>query len=300
MYGIIDIGSNTIRLTVYKIHNKEIQLILNKKHMTGLAGYVNLQGYLTENGINKAIYDLLDFKTILSNFEMKNVFVFATASLRNIKNTIDATKRIEEATGFSIDLISGEQEAHYDFHGATKALNLNRGLLVDIGGGSTELVYFHNGAIDKAISMPFGSLSLYKQFVSDIIPNENEILRMKKFVKNEIKKVEIECESPQICGVGGSIRGCLKLNRELFSIDPLSLEMEPLHLKRLVKQFSKHRSYAVDNILKVTPERIHTIVPGMTILQTIVKRYDAINICVSPYGIREGYLYKKLEEMHIL
>lgn len=294
MYGVIDIGSNTIRLSVYKKVDGDIRLILNKKHMTGLAGYVNAYGYLTENGIRKAIRDLMDFKHIIDNIELKEIFVFATASLRNIKNTDDAMSQIKHMTGFDIELISGEMEAKYDFYGATRFMKLNSGLLVDIGGGSTELVHFTDGSIDEAISIPMGSLSLYKKFVSEILPTAGEMDAMKKYIKAELKKVDIQSKHGLICGVGGSIRGTLKLTNDLYNLDLNGRDISPKHVNKTLKAFQSDRSYAVTNIIKNTPDRMHTILPGMTILKTIAKKYEVEGISVSQYGIREGYLYTKL------
>lgn len=296
MFGVIDIGSNTIRLTLYKETENGLKLVLNKKHMTGLAGYVDAKGYLTESGIRKAIYDLLDFKLIIENIELKALYVFATASLRNIRNTDEAMSRIKEMTGFDIDLISGEMEARLDFLGATQVMPLKNGILIDIGGGSTELVYFTDGSIDKAISMPMGSLSLYKKFVADIIPTPSEIKLMKAYVKEEIKKVDLEKAHPVICGVGGSIRGALKLCNEVYGNDYAQGRIDPKQLKKMLKCFSDDKAFAVQNIIKTVPDRMHTIIPGLTILNTLCKKHEALEIYVSPYGIREGYLYTKLEK----
>lgn len=296
MYGVIDIGSNTIRLSIYKETEAGLRLVLNKKHMTGLAGYVSTSGVLTESGIRKAIYDLMDFRLIVENIELKALYVFATASLRNIKNTEEAIARIKSMTGFDIDLISGEMEARLDFYGATQVMNLKNGILIDIGGGSTELVYFTDGSIDKALSIPMGSLSLYKKFVKDIIPTALELKAMKSYIKEEIKKVDIKKEHPVICGVGGSIRGAFKLCNEIYGNDPAQNYIQPKQLKKMVKCFSADKAFAVQSIIKTVPDRMHTIIPGLVVLNTLSKKHEALEIKVSPFGIREGYLFTKLEK----
>ena len=96
----------------------------------------------------------------------------STASLRNISNSQAAVSEIEDRTGLAINLLSGAQEAEYDFVGAARTIDLKSGLLVDIGGGSTELVMYNNMQIQNSISLPIGSLSMYTKFVKHLFPNK--------------------------------------------------------------------------------------------------------------------------------
>lgn len=143
IYGIIDLGSNTIRLSFYKYENGEIILLLNKKTMAGIAGYVK-DGRLSKEGIKIACDVLKQYKEIINNFGLEKVFAFATASLRNISNTDEAVTEIKEITGFTVDIVLGEVEAIYDFIGASKALDIKEGIVFDIGGGSTEILMYKN------------------------------------------------------------------------------------------------------------------------------------------------------------
>lgn len=109
------------------------------------------------------------YKNICENFTINHIAVFATASLRNITNTDEAVREITKATGLAIDVVSGKEEATLDFIGATHDLDTSHdGLLVDIGGGSTELVSFEKGQILQAVSLPIGSLSLYNKTCGEI------------------------------------------------------------------------------------------------------------------------------------
>ena len=140
-YGIIDVGSNTIRLNLYQYEQEKLSLLLSKKYNAGLAGHVN-GGSLTPRGIQLAIDTLNACRDICENFRVEHVSVFATASLRNIVNTDEVIRILRAKTGYSVDLISGEEEARLDFLGATHALNIQDGVLVDIGG----LTYLTRGA----------------------------------------------------------------------------------------------------------------------------------------------------------
>ena len=178
IYGIVDVGSNTIRLSIYKYENNKVVLLLNKKTMAGLAGYVK-DGELSKAGIKRACEVLKAYKEIVENFQIKNVFVFATASLRNVSNTDEAVLRIKEETGFNTEIILGENEAIYDFIGASQVVDISDGILIDIGGGSTELVMYKNKEIVNLLH-EYRSISMeeYDSSYNDILnylKNDGEI-----------------------------------------------------------------------------------------------------------------------------
>ena len=118
--AIIDIGSNSIRLAIYKIdESKEIKLLMNKKEIARLAAYV-VNGIMTTEGIDKACYILSEFKNLLDNLQINNVISFATAAIRNARNSDEVVRCIENNTGLKIIVLSGKEEAGLGFLGAIK------------------------------------------------------------------------------------------------------------------------------------------------------------------------------------
>src|SRR5699024_6882114 len=116
--GIVDLGSNTIRLSIYHWEGRQFKLLMNKKEMAGLAGYIK-DGVLSDRGILVACQVLSGFKALLENFDIRDIHVFATASLRNIVNTEDALDTIRAVTGVTVEVVSGSDEATLSFLGAT-------------------------------------------------------------------------------------------------------------------------------------------------------------------------------------
>jgi len=294
MYGVIDIGSNTIRLSVYKKTDLEFKLMFNKKNVAGLAGYVDEDGCLSKGGIDKAIEVLTGFSQLLENIEIKDIYVFATASLRNISNSKQATMTISAATGFKIEVLSGKQEATYDFIGATCFTQLDEGMMVDVGGGSTELVFYSEGKIDKTISFPIGSLNLYTKYVSDILPSKIEMSTITQRVEKELSSFCGDENAPVICGIGGTARNACKLSNEIFNRNTSNRIFKTMQLNNILLDFSENRKLAERTIIRVAPDRIHTLIPGMIVLNGIAAKFGSEFIQVSEHGIREGYLYSKL------
>lgn len=293
--GIIDIGSNTMRLSIYSVNDDgSFENLMNKKEMVGLAGYID-QGKMSDEGIERAIATLNRFKNIAQDFNLDQCYALATAPFRNIDNANEALTEIQERVGIAIDAISGEQEALLDFNGAMLQSNMNDGLLIDIGGGSTELVCFKDRKILQAVSLPIGSLSAYNRFFKTLYPSKKQINALQDHVKDLLQYVEFiqTQDTSQIIGVGGSIRACNKLYRRKYGIkENKSLTYD--QIKEIYKDVKSLEGNHLDLVLKAIPDRIHTIRSGLIILKTIMSTFDGESLHISNYGVREGYLNSKL------
>lgn len=298
MYGVIDIGSNTIRLVVYQVADGRIRPMLNKKYIVGLAGYVDQQNRLTKTGIYRAVAALQELRTIVENIQIDALYVFATASLRNICNTDQALCIIRKETGYDVQVITGKDEALYDYYGALHALPLETGLLVDIGGGSTELVCFRGGTIECAKSLPFGSLNLHMRCVKDILPEKKERTEIRRAVLAQLDEVDLPAPTPGgvLCCVGGTARAAYKLIDDRYDDSIIAGQYEVKYLKKYLHFFEKHRRECTRQLLEIVPERIHTVIPGMIALKTIAEAYGCTQLLTSSNGVREGYLLHILQE----
>ena len=195
-----------------------------------------------------------------------------------------------------MEVISGKEEAFFGYTGAMQDVKLSSGAFIDIGGASTEVVPFENGEVLDAASFPVGSLSLYKECVKHIVPGEGSLKRLKKSISAEIGKQKMftykKC-SPLVC-VGGTARAVLRIAKKLYALPPECHTVSRKQLDQLCSQLYQADRRAIDLILKLEPNRIHTIIPGIMILQHIFRLFAADEIVVSNYGVREGYLCKRI------
>lgn len=118
---MIDIGSNTIRMVVYRVTDGTLHPVLNKKYATGLVSYINGKGRMSKEGIHKAVEILRELKEVAGQIHLQEVFPFATASLRNITNTEEVRQAIQAGTGFSVRVLSGQEEATFDYYAPFRA-----------------------------------------------------------------------------------------------------------------------------------------------------------------------------------
>lgn len=295
-YALIDMGSNSIRLTVYDVNETNFKILFKEKIMAGLAGYVE-NGRITQDGIDCACQSLREFQNTLKLLQIKHLAVFATASLRNISNTRQAVKQIRCATGIAVEVLTGEAEAEYGFLGATCDIKIADGLFADIGGASSELAFFMGQKIQKAGSVPVGSLKLYRDCVKKILPGRESRRRIETSVQTAFDSdmlKGIPREDHMVC-VGGTARAALRLCRKLFGMPENCRTFNCGQLNALAKQLCRGDQNAADLILRYEPERIHTLVPGVMILLYLADQYGVKDITVSHYGVREGYLRRKIQ-----
>ena len=300
MYAVIDIGSNTIRMVLYKVVNGELRQMLNSKEPAGLVGYVE-NGKLTGEGIAKLTDTLSHFKLILESVRVKKVLPFATASLRNIENRDEALSAVQKTCGWRVRVLSGLEEAMCDYYGASRLFHTADGLLCDVGGGSTELVFFKDNKVLLARSLPIGSLNMFTAHVRDILPRKKELAEIEAEMNARLAALPLPPEmagKPLIlCGVGGTARALRKVSDKLLG----GAEQEGVPCKRITRvrrMLETDREVLKGAVLKCAPDRLHTFLPGTALLEAVARNYGCTEFRVSPYGVREGYLMTNLEGEH--
>lgn len=301
-YGIIDFGSNTIRLCIYEVEctprkplqKKDIQTLLNYKVMAGLAAHIK-DGAMTEQGIKKAIKTINAHLRRASHFSCERIDVFATAVLRNCTNSREATAAIEAGIDKRITILSNEEEAHLGFLGASLDRYLGIGTMIDIGGGSTELTHVNNGLDLDKVSIPQGSLSSFASYVSGLLPTTKEVESIAKHFRSLATKEGASIySSSQLYGIGGSIRSAAKVYGDLCNDGERFEYLLPEHIDDILSLYSKDPDAFARQALHTVPDRIHTFIPGCVIIREIFTLCKADRLDILKYGVREGYLAERV------
>ena len=298
IYAIMDTGSNTVRLSVYKqVKDKAVHLF-SEKEQASLRNYVK-KGNLTDKGIDRLIATLRRFNSIISNFDdIDSVHPFATATIRDVANRSEILKRVKDELGLEIEILSGEDEARLSFIGASKSVDVSEGILTDIGGGSSEVVIIDQGKVIKSTSLSIGSLSAFNDYVSGLFTNKKE----KKAIDSAVKLLLAENkmyreQQSNLAAVGGSARASLKFYNEFYNLSNYNSTMDANKFNKMVKEILEMDDRdLLDRILEIKPDRVHTLVPGMVILNRLAKYFYVNEINISQTGVREGYVYSKLLE----
>ena len=292
-FGVIDVGANSVRMNVYQYENKGFDILFSKKKTLGIVSYIN-DGKMSEKGIQILCRCLHDFQLTLSHLHIASLHVFATVPLRNIKNTTVVLQKIFERTGIRVHVLSGEDEGRLSFEGASIYSKLQKGLFLDVGGGSTEIVSFQDCQMHNVYSISSGSLSLFRTYVSEILPNEKQQKEIIEAMLRELKEKDPNKEyaSEIMLAAGGSARACAALLKDLHMIESTKEEIPCEKLQELITYLN--REDAIRIILRCEPERIHTFFPGLLILYSTANYYGCKKMQISKYGVREGYVLKKI------
>jgi exopolyphosphatase/guanosine-5'-triphosphate,3'-diphosphate pyrophosphatase len=295
LYGIVDIGSNTVKLIIYNCIENDVNIMFSKKENLGLLFYIK-NGKLTNEGIENLLLILKEMKSDLDYLKIEKFSFFSTASLRNIENSNNVIQIIKDKLNIDIDLLSSEEEGELSFNGSLKTIIKDNGILIDLGGGSVEIVLFENRKIIEKYSIPVGFLKIYNDYVSDIVPDKNECNSIKKRIFQELNKLGIKNKEkiPFICGVGGSIRAIRKLLLNLKVISKKTNLIEVKLLEQLEDELNNDNYKIYCKILQVKPSRIHTLIPALLIVDSICTYFGCEELQISRFSVREGYLYKKI------
>lgn len=299
MWAVVDIGSNTIRLVIYSKQGGQLHSVLNKKYSAGLAGYIDPENRLNPEGVQKLVGILSEIRSILDHIHVERIFPFGTASLRNSANREEVLALVREKCQMDVRILTGEEEATFDYYGAMHNGINSSGLVVDVGGGSTELTFFRDQKIITATSMSIGSLNLYKRYVEGLLPTEKEIRKIRKVVKEHLTEVVLpqgDLVTQPIYSIGGTARASLLLMNERFDLPETNREYTRKQLADLLQVTEENQKELQNSILRAAPERIHTMIPGLLIFEAVSKFYQSRSFVVCSYGVREGYLSYLLEE----
>ena len=285
--AIIDTGSNTIRLAVFDC-TETLKPLIDIKNTAGLSNYVK-DGVFTEAGVDKAARVLKEHIACAENLDCDETYIFATAVLRNSKNSSDVVSDIESKINHKIDLLSGEDEAKLGLKGAFYGSDVTCGTLIDLGGGSCEITKFDKNSCDVA-SLKMGCVSAYSRFVSNIFPSKKECEKIMAAMNDKLK-LEKQCN---VYGIGGSVRAVAKFTREMKELPKTPKHVRAQDVQDMLDFLKKDEDAFAHVAVRAVPDRIHSVVPGCIIIGEILKAAGASQLDICKKGLREGYLLEKV------
>lgn len=288
-YAVVDTGSNTIRMSVYDCSGDVINEIFTEVVFANLAAHIK-ERELTDEGILVCCDAIKKHEETAKEYAAE-FHVFATAAIRNAKNCEKVVKRVKELTNIDLKILSGTDEGELSFLGACTDFSTQTGIMADVGGGSSEIIAFENGKIKALLSIPLGSLSAYKRFVSGEIPTADEAENIMNEIKNHLDKNDKlkNIKSDTLCFVGGGVLASQKLSQIFLKSDNLTAS----GINTLLSLFVA-RENALTILENLIPKRKLTITPGLCIYSALCKYFGAKNIEISDKGIKEGYVKKYL------
>jgi len=286
--GIIDIGSNSVRLVVYAGPERIPTPIFNEKVLAGLGAGLDRSDTLPEAGRRKALAALARFRLLLDHMKVRKAQVVATAAVRDAADGPEFIREVERM-GLECRVLSAGQEAELAGEGVISGIPEADGTVGDLGGGSLELVDVADGKTSGGISMPLGVLRLEASAAGE--------REARKLLRDALKNSDLKERARRrtFYMVGGSWRALARI--DMLSTDfPLPIthqyRIKPgraKELRKLVRALDPKLSSAA------APARLAASPVAAMLLEMLVDELEPSDLVVSTYGIREGLLYSKLK-----
>lgn len=298
--AVVDIGSNTIKMTIYDFNRRTGQLSERRRRTVnaGLIAYVQ-QGLLTEAGIHVLVDAVRELKSVAAADHCNRVYPFATAGLRAAANARAVIEIVRRETGLSIDLISGDSEARLTFESLLPSLDpaVTSGLVIDMGGGSTEFVGFAGRRAQKNVSLRLGALVIYNKFVTNILPTPRETKKIRSYVCAKLACHPWTHEFGSVLYVnGGTGRTLARLHALRHGGESvLPYTVSRADMETLMDQITSMDKDVKQLLVKEVSSRIHTFPAGLSGLLGIMDYTGADRVVVTTASIREGYLQRRLK-----
>ncbi len=299
--GIIDIGSNSIRLVIYDTTPEGgYKIIKECKYSARLSEKITKDGRLERKDMDTIVPVLHQFKEICSEFEVDNIRAGATAAIRNAANSMEIVSYLSEASEIHIEVISGQQEAYFGFLGVINAFDVQDGFVIDIGGGSTEITLFRGRRYQQSISFPFGAVNTNLMFSHHGNWNSDQVRKLQAYVTGRLVEHDWLNSGPglPLFGLGGTLRSLGKLDQKTRDYSLPNSHGYTLFSETIDKFMETLPSIPYEkrkDLDGLSKSRGDIIVSGLIIFHTVYRYIGASRAVISGEGLREGMLHDLLD-----
>ncbi len=294
--AIIDLGSNTARLLIVDIFAENHYMVVDElKESVRLGQDMDRDGFLKPQRIAETIKTLKMFKKLCDARNVERIIAVGTAAVRRAKNQNSFLDEIRVSCNITIRVLSEEEEALLVYRGVINSMDIPKGLILEIGGGSTKIVYYNRRNVLGYANLPFGAVTLTDLFASDPTP-ELAAQHVEEFFTEQLKKLpwlkEIDPET-QMIGVGGSFRNLFKINK-LIRKYPLDIAHNyKLATEDFQSIYDMLKAIDVDKRKKIkglSPARADIMPAAMAIVKSFVSYMNIETFTIGGCGLREGIM----------
>ncbi len=303
--AIIDMGTNTFHLLISEADERGHHII----HRERLAAKIGMngitQGFITEDGIHRALLAMQSFKNTLDEQSVPTVYAFGTSALRNASNAQEVIRKIKAVTGIDSTVISGDLEAEYIYLGVKSAMHVEeKSLIMDIGGGSVEFIIGDNDNIFWKKSFEIGAQRLLERFQNNDPITPGEIAALDRYFKETLQPLHdaIQMHEPGILiGSSGTFDTlsdifCFQhdIHKSVEEIEtPLTLDgFESIYADLISRD--RAQRMAIPGMIEM---RVDMIVVACCLVRYLLSSYPFNRIRVSTYSLKEGVLASLIPEI---
>lgn len=289
--AVIDVGSNSVRLVLYRLDGRAIWTVFNEKVLAGLGRDLASTGCLSPEGVATAMVALARFRVLIAASRPAIVFAAATAAVREALDGEDFRHRVELETGLSLRVLKGPEEARYAALGVLAGAPSSRGLVGDLGGGSLELTQLEGGAPVGGLTLPLGPFA-----VGEV--GKFDASRVRAAVDRHVRPLASRYNAETLNAVGGAWRNLALLHMRISGY-PLEIvhqyeigRRDALDAARFISQQSRA---SLERMEGISRRRVEALPHAAVVLETLIDQLDIKRVVISAYGLREGLLLESMK-----
>lgn len=295
MRAAIDIGSNTIHIVVARGTPDDLDIVEDQVEMVRIGESVNATGEVSQQKRDDTIATLKSYKALAEQHGAEQVVVVATEAIRKAANSSQFLQDVQRETGLEVQIISGTVEAVLTFFGASYELHREPHApaqvgVMDLGGGSMELIAAKNGQIAWQTSVPIGSGWLHDRYLPSNPPTDEEVSVADTFLQTYLQNMPIKRFPQLLIVTGGSANSLLRLAQRAFHRDISSDQLTHADLVRCMGLMIALSAEEIAQRYEQPLDRARILPAGALIIQKVMESLRLAEIRVSPHGIREGVL----------
>jgi exopolyphosphatase/guanosine-5'-triphosphate,3'-diphosphate pyrophosphatase len=295
----IDIGSNSVRQIVADVSSAgSIQVVDEMKAAPRLASGLGETGQLDVDAMTRAVEAVARMATLARQLGAERVEAVATSAVRDASNAADFLQRLQRETGLRVRVLDGEEEARLSFRSALAhfELGMGRAVVVDIGGGSLEIVLSADGVVERLASLPLGAVRLTERFLPDGSTSPKALRSLRREVRATLRpELPVrDWRGAQLIGSGGTftnLAGLYLTRQGIFTARNVHAARVPRsdveHILDMLHAMSPQERRGVEGL---NADRADIIVAGLAVVAEVMARLESREVQVSRYGIREGIL----------
>lgn len=301
----IDIGSNSIRLLVAEAAGDGTYRVLDdEKQTTRLAEGLARTGHLQDRAMQQSLEALGRMKTIAQGYGVERLEVIATSAVREARNRQEFLDLVRGRLGLTIEVVSAADEGQLSFASAARHMDLKavNAVVVDLGGGSAEIILAAKGVVEVIYSLPVGAVRLTDALVHSDPPSEADYRRLKREVRRCFKQTVVAADLvPQVLiGAGGTFLALANISmRRRGKVFPTvgGYELDRGEVKHILDHLRGLPLRARRSVPGLHADRADIIVAGLVVIERLMKYLHVNRLLINDQGVRDGLLLRMLGQL---
>ena len=288
--AVIDVGSNSVRLVIYRIDGRALWTVYNEKVVAGLGRDLPATGRLSSDGVKAAMIALRRFRAVLEGWPNEALIAAATAAVREAADGQAFLDRVRDKIGLNVRVLTGQEEAHFAALGVIAGQPNAQGIVGDLGGSSLELVRLNGECVPDGATLSLGPFALGAPQVLDVG-------RTGQAVDDALVPLDARFACKDFHAVGGAWRNLALLHMQVADY-PLHVahqyEISRADILDLTRFVERQSRASLERIEGLSKKRFDTLPYAALVLDRLIERLGAERVIISAYGVREGLLLEAM------